>query len=154
MRCGVGRRCSLDSALLWGRLAAVVLIWPLDWEPPCAMGMALKCRKKRNEKEIVPYFLLCKMPLKIFDMVCNFFSPLMKLSNIFKNLEYISWCKKKKKKKSPWLFQGPVACQELFFQKVYNYVLHLAYSRSENSHGQFCDHSIRSYYIWCLFSSW
>ena len=42
--CGVGRRCSLDPALLWlwGRSAATALICPLAWEPPYAMGTVLK----------------------------------------------------------------------------------------------------------------
>ena len=41
MSCGVGRRLSLDLALLWlwCRPAATALIQPLAWEPPYAMGM-------------------------------------------------------------------------------------------------------------------
>ena len=46
MSCGVGRRHSLDLALLWfwHRLAAVAPIRPLAWEPPYAAGAALKKR--------------------------------------------------------------------------------------------------------------
>ena len=45
--CSVGRRCCLDSALLWlwCRLAAIALLYPirpLAWEPPYAKGGALK----------------------------------------------------------------------------------------------------------------
>ena len=47
---GVGRRCSLDPALLWlwHRLAAVAPIQPLAWEPPYATGTALKTKKSRH----------------------------------------------------------------------------------------------------------
>ena len=54
--CGVGRRCGLDLVLLW-LPAAVAPIQPLAWEPPYAIGVALKTqktkkkKKKRNEKE-------------------------------------------------------------------------------------------------------
>ena len=46
--CGVGRSCGWDLALLclWCRLAATALISPLAWEPPYAMGVALKRQKK------------------------------------------------------------------------------------------------------------
>ena len=48
MSCGVGRRCGLDAALLWPwcRPAAIAPIGPLAWEPPYAMGAALKDKKK------------------------------------------------------------------------------------------------------------
>jgi len=44
LSCGVGRRRSSDLVLLWlwHRLAATALIRPLAWEPPYALGMALK----------------------------------------------------------------------------------------------------------------
>jgi len=52
MSCGVGCRCSLDPELLWlwYRPAAVARIRPLAWEPPYAMGTALK-RQKTGEKK-------------------------------------------------------------------------------------------------------
>ena len=37
-----------DVALLWRRPAAVALIRPLAWEPPYAMGVALKKKKKKK----------------------------------------------------------------------------------------------------------
>ena len=48
MSCGMGRRHSLDSAMLWlwRRLAAVAPILLLTWEPPYAMDAALKRKKK------------------------------------------------------------------------------------------------------------
>ena len=46
MSCGVGHRLSLDLVLLWHRPAATAPIQPLAWEPPCAMGVALKKIKK------------------------------------------------------------------------------------------------------------
>ena len=35
---------------LWCRLAATALIGPLAWEPPYAMGVALKKKAKKQEK--------------------------------------------------------------------------------------------------------
>ena len=53
MSCGVGRRCSLALALLWRwhRPAAVAPIQPLSWEPPYAMGAALKKTKRQKVKK-------------------------------------------------------------------------------------------------------
>ena len=50
MSCGVGRRHGLDPVLLWlwCRLVAVALIGPLTWEPPYAVGVALKGQKKKR----------------------------------------------------------------------------------------------------------
>ena len=55
MSCGVGRRCGLDLVWLWlwCRPAAVALIGPLDWEPPYAVGGALKRPKKKKEKRLI-----------------------------------------------------------------------------------------------------
>ena len=49
MSCGVGCRCGSDLALLrlWHRPAAAAPVKPLAWEPPYAMGMALKGQKKK-----------------------------------------------------------------------------------------------------------
>ena len=49
MSCDVGRRHGSDLAWLWLWLwlAATALIGPLAWEPPYAMGAALKSQKKR-----------------------------------------------------------------------------------------------------------
>ena len=54
MSCGVGRRHGSDLALLWlwCRLAAVALIRPLAWEPPHAVGAALKGEKTKKKKKI------------------------------------------------------------------------------------------------------
>ena len=53
LSCRVGCRCGWDPALLWlwCRLAATAPIWPLAWEPPYAMGLALKRKKKQNPKK-------------------------------------------------------------------------------------------------------
>ena len=50
MSCGIGCRHGSDLALLWlwCRLAAVALIRPLAWEPPYAMGTALKRQKDKK----------------------------------------------------------------------------------------------------------
>ena len=47
----VGLRCSSDLALLWlwYRLVATAPIQPLAWEPPYAVGVALK-NTKQNKK--------------------------------------------------------------------------------------------------------
>ena len=52
MSCGVGRGHGLDLALLWlwCRLAAVALTRPLAWEPPYAVGAALKRQKTKKKK--------------------------------------------------------------------------------------------------------
>ena len=44
MSCDVGHRCGSDLVLLWlwYRLGAAALIQPLAWEPPYAVGVALK----------------------------------------------------------------------------------------------------------------
>ena len=49
MSCGVGCRCGSDLALLWlwCRPVAKAPIGPLAWEPPCAMGVALKRKTKK-----------------------------------------------------------------------------------------------------------
>ena len=51
MSYGVGQRCVSDLALLWlwHRLVAANLIRPLAWEPPYAVGKALKRQKKKKE---------------------------------------------------------------------------------------------------------
>ena len=55
MSCGVGldvgRRRGLDPVLLWlwHRLEATAAIRCLSWEPPCAVGAALK-KSKRQKK--------------------------------------------------------------------------------------------------------
>ena len=53
MSCGVGHRHSLDPELLWlwHRLAATAAIGPLAWEPPYAMGTALKRQKEKKRKK-------------------------------------------------------------------------------------------------------
>ena len=42
MSCGVGRRHGSDLVRVWLWLTAIALIRPLSWEPPYAMGAALK----------------------------------------------------------------------------------------------------------------
>ena len=50
MSCGVGHRRSSDPTWLWlwCRLAATAPIGLLAWEPPCAVGMALKSERKKK----------------------------------------------------------------------------------------------------------
>ena len=51
--CGVGHRLGSDLMLLWlwCKLAAVAPIGRLPWEPPYAMGAALKCEKQNKTKQ-------------------------------------------------------------------------------------------------------
>ena len=55
MSCGVGRRCSLDPALLWlwCKAVAPALIRLLAWEPPFASGVALKRQKTTTIKRVI-----------------------------------------------------------------------------------------------------
>ena len=55
MSCGVGCRLGLDLMLLWlwCRLADVALIGPLAWEPPNAVGTALKKIKNKKTPNLV-----------------------------------------------------------------------------------------------------
>ena len=59
MSCGVGHRLSSDPKLLWlwRRLAPVALIGPLAWEPPHAVGSALKRQKKKRKGKKKEIFL-------------------------------------------------------------------------------------------------
>ena len=60
MSFGVGHRHSSDLAWLWLRLGAIAPIGPLAWEPPYAVGEALKRQKKKKKKEksYVFFFLI------------------------------------------------------------------------------------------------
>ena len=53
MSCGVGHRCSLDLVLLWlwcRPVATALMIRPLAWKPPYAVGVALKRQKTQKKK--------------------------------------------------------------------------------------------------------
>ena len=51
MSCAVGPRLSLDLMLLWlwHRPVATAQIQPLAWQPPYAVGVALKKKKKTKK---------------------------------------------------------------------------------------------------------
>ena len=51
MSCGEGHRRGSDLVLLWlwPRLAATARIRPLAWEPPYAVGVALKEQQQKRE---------------------------------------------------------------------------------------------------------
>ena len=53
MSCGVGGSRGSDPALLWlwCRPGAAALICPLSWEPPHAVGVALKRQKRQKKKK-------------------------------------------------------------------------------------------------------
>jgi len=66
MSCDEDCRLGSDPALLWlwCRLAGVALIGPLAWEPPCAMGAALK-RQKNLKKIFKRWFPLIKLQIPL-----------------------------------------------------------------------------------------
>ena len=51
MSCGVDPRCGSDLVLPWYKLAVAAPVGPLAWEPPCAVGAALKRQKVIIMKE-------------------------------------------------------------------------------------------------------
>ena len=53
MSCGVGHRHGSNPQLLWLwlRLVATALIGRLAWEPPYAVGVALKRKKDKKTKK-------------------------------------------------------------------------------------------------------
>jgi len=53
MSCGVGLRHGSD--LLWLWLAATAPIRPLAWEPPYAVGAALKGKKTKNKNYVTMF---------------------------------------------------------------------------------------------------
>ena len=57
MSCGVGHRRGMDLVLLWlwCRPEAEALTQPVAWEPTCAVGAALK-RKKKISTQKVEFF--------------------------------------------------------------------------------------------------
>ena len=77
MNCGVGRRCSLDPALLWlwWRLAATAPIGPLTWEHPYAMGVALKRQKKNNVMRDKGHYLMIKESIQEDITIVNIYAP-------------------------------------------------------------------------------
>ena len=47
---GIGCRHGSDPELLWCRPAAIAQIRPLTWEPPYAVGAALKRQKTKKKR--------------------------------------------------------------------------------------------------------
>ena len=68
MSCGVGRTHGSDPALLRLRYrsAAIVPIGHLAWEPPYALGAALKRQNKRKKME--PKYLSLRLLQEINDI--------------------------------------------------------------------------------------
>ena len=52
--CGSQTRLGSQLLWLWGRPAAIALIRPLAWDPPCALGAALENTKKKKKKRAFP----------------------------------------------------------------------------------------------------
>ena len=61
MGCGVGRGRGSDPGLLWlwHRPAATPPIQPILWEPPYAVGVALKDKKKNKDSGNKPEHMIC-----------------------------------------------------------------------------------------------
>ena len=71
---GVGRRRGLDLVWLWlwRRLAATALIPSLAWEPPYAMGVALKILKKKDKEEnVASDSSLYSLPVATQQVTCH-----------------------------------------------------------------------------------
>ena len=71
MSCGVGRRRGSDPTLLWlwRRPVATAPIQPLAWEPPYAVGKALKIKNKIKLKtELSVTFSLLVIDEKNFSV--------------------------------------------------------------------------------------
>ena len=66
--CGAGHRRGLDPTWLWHKPAATAPIGPLAWEPPYAMGVALKRQKKKKGggvgKKVVATILGCEWSVR------------------------------------------------------------------------------------------
>ena len=75
MSCGAGHRHSLDLTLLWLRCrpATTALIPPLAWEPPYAMGAALKTKQPYTKMfSIVKFYILHSLsPLSLSKHICQ-----------------------------------------------------------------------------------
>ena len=71
--CGVARRCHLDPMLLWlwCRPVATALIGPLAWEPPHAVGAALKSQKEKKKKTFLINMSLILQRRKKLDIFCG-----------------------------------------------------------------------------------
>ena len=69
MSCGVGRRSGSDPTLLWLWCgpAAAAPIRPLAWEPPYALGTALK-KKKKKKVPLSSQLLECE---RFFLLLCS-----------------------------------------------------------------------------------
>ena len=65
MSCIVGHRHGSDLALLWHRPGATALIRPLAWEPPYAVGKALKGQKTKEKKNI--YVCVTRSPYRTVE---------------------------------------------------------------------------------------
>ena len=62
MSSGVGHRHSSD---LWLLCVAIALIWPLAWEPPYAMSVALKRQKKKRKRKGVTETVIAALIYRI-----------------------------------------------------------------------------------------
>ena len=69
MSCGVVSRHSSDPMLLWlwCRPEATTLIQPLAWEPPYAMGAAVKIQKQQQQKTKYRQITVRKIDVKTLN---------------------------------------------------------------------------------------
>ena len=68
MSCGVGLRCSSDPAVLWLWCRPVVTapVGPLAWDPPYAMGAAIKKKTKRPKKLFLSIYFWAAINVIVF----------------------------------------------------------------------------------------
>ena len=86
--CGVGRRRGSDPTLLWPlhRPATTALIGPLAWEPPYAVGMALKRQKTTPHN----YNLASSLPLELIVHTSNICGVSL-LNLLMRRVDFSSW---------------------------------------------------------------
>ena len=78
--CGVGCRCGSDLVVLWlwRRLAATAPIGRLAWEPPYAVGVAIKSKQTNKKPHHGPQLLLSnthQTGLRYLDVTLFWFDP-------------------------------------------------------------------------------
>ena len=73
MTCSVGCKPGSDLMLLWlwCRLAGVAPIGPLAWEPPHAMGEALKSKNIKIKIKLCQEFLMLHSRLRLLHHLCG-----------------------------------------------------------------------------------
>ena len=75
VNCGVGCRRGIDPVLLclWHRPEAAATLGPLAWEPPYAVGVALRRQKTKKKKKV--HFKMVSSVISCFEIAFHVFIP-------------------------------------------------------------------------------